>query len=57
LAVRFTVAVPKKLSAEQRRLIEELSTHDPATETLAAGHDGAQSSGFFFGRKKKKRGG
>lgn len=50
LAVHLTVDVPKKLSSDQRKLVEELGRvlEPPA----ATEHD----EGFsFFGRKKKKR--
>jgi molecular chaperone DnaJ len=57
LAVRFTIAVPRKLSAEQKRLLEELATHDPEVvhaEPLESPDDEA-SPFSFFKRKKKKR--
>jgi molecular chaperone DnaJ len=55
LAVRLTVAVPKRLTAEQRALVEQLGALDPADGEGHAG-DEKESSGFaFFGRKKKKR--
>ena len=55
LAVRLTVAVPKKLSAEQRALVEQLGAlHDPPMRRPARG--GRRGEGFgFFRRKKKKR--
>ncbi len=55
LAVRLTVAVPKKLTAEQRALVEQLGALlDPAD--AGARHDDEQESGFtLFRRKKKKR--
>ena len=54
LAVRLTVAVPKKLNAEQRKLVEELArVLDPVEATPSAEAD--EDSGFFFRRKKKKR--
>jgi molecular chaperone DnaJ len=55
LAVRLTVAVPKKLTAEQRQLVEQLGELlDPADAAARAGDD--EDSGFaFFRRKKKKR--
>jgi molecular chaperone DnaJ len=54
LAVRLTVAVPKKLTAEQKQLVEQLGALlDPAD---AGGRRGEEESGFgFFRRKKKKR--
>ena len=56
LAVRFTVAVPRRLSDEQKRIIEELGKLDPAVapEDHDAGAEGDEH-GFFFRRKKKKR--
>ena len=56
LAVRFTVAVPRRLSDEQKRIIEELRKLDPAvaSEDHGAGAEGDEH-GFFFRRKKKKR--
>jgi molecular chaperone DnaJ len=54
LAVRLTVAVPKKLTAEQRRLVEELGrTIEPPEMPTQKGDD--EEEGFFFRRKKKKR--
>jgi molecular chaperone DnaJ len=57
LAVRVAVTVPKRLSPEQRHLVEELAKHDPEEEAPAGkrGDGGAEESGFFFRRKKKKR--
>ncbi len=65
LAVRFTVAVPKKLTAEQRQLVVELARHDPAQPAPeASGRPSPEpkdepkdeeEGGFFFRRKKKKR--
>jgi len=59
LAVRLTVAVPRKLTAEQRRLVEELGrTLEPAEVATAAsgGGEGGEDEGFsLFRRKKKKR--
>jgi molecular chaperone DnaJ len=61
LAVRLTVSVPRKLNAEQKRLIEELGrTLEPAEPAVAAAsavHEaGGEDEGFsFFRRKKKKR--
>jgi molecular chaperone DnaJ len=56
LAVRFTVAVPKKLSAEQKALLEQLRAHDPP-EPVAGSPDEDEDSGGFFAhlRKKKKK--
>jgi molecular chaperone DnaJ len=52
LAVHLTVAVPKKLSAEQRKLVEEVGrVLDPAESARSDEDD----EGFFFRRKKKKR--
>jgi len=55
LAVRLTVAVPKKLNAEQRALVEQLGALlDPPESARGAGDE--EESGFgFFKRKKKKR--
>jgi molecular chaperone DnaJ len=55
LAVRLTVAVPKKLNAEQRALVEQLGALlDPADG--GAAHPTEEKERFaFFGRKKKKR--
>ena len=59
LAVRLTVAVPKKLNAEQRALIEQLANVlDPAESTPRAATSGGgdEDEGFsLFRRKKKKR--
>ena len=60
LAVRFTISVPRKLSAEQERLVNELAKLDPEVapaEAVAAPSepDDQQEGGFFFRRKKKKR--
>jgi molecular chaperone DnaJ len=54
LAVRLTVAVPKKLTAEQRRLVEELGRTIEPPE-MPTQNDGDEEEGFFFRRKKKKR--
>jgi molecular chaperone DnaJ len=51
LAVRLTVAVPRKLTAEQRQLVEQLGKLEQAEPDEPA----AEESGFFFRRKKKKR--
>jgi molecular chaperone DnaJ len=55
LAVRLTIAVPKKLTSEQRALVEQLGALlDPAD--AAAAHPTEEKERFaFFGRKKKKR--
>jgi DnaJ-class molecular chaperone len=53
LAVRLTVAVPKKLSSEQKRLVEELGQVLAPPESAERSDD--EESGFFFKRKKKKR--
>jgi molecular chaperone DnaJ len=53
LAVRLTVAVPKKLTAEQRQLVEELG--QALGDAHASLKDDEEESGFFFKRKKKKR--
>ncbi|MDB4967237.1 MAG: chaperone protein DnaJ [Myxococcales bacterium] len=53
LAVRLTVAVPKKLTAEQKKLVEELG--EALGDAHAALKDDEEESGFFFKRKKKKR--
>jgi molecular chaperone DnaJ len=54
LGVRVHVAVPRKLSAEQRRLIEELQRFEEVEEELPPPTE-EQESGFFFKRRKKKR--
>jgi molecular chaperone DnaJ len=55
LAVRLTVSVPRKLNAEQKKLIEELGrTLEPA-DAAAAGEAGEDDGFSFFRRKKKKR--
>jgi molecular chaperone DnaJ len=53
LAVRLTVAVPKKLTAEQKQLVEQLGALLDPPEAAARG--GEEEPGFFFRRKKKKR--
>ncbi len=56
LAVRLTVAVPKKLTAEQQQLVEQLGALlDPADAGAHAAADGDESRFGFFRRKKKKR--
>jgi molecular chaperone DnaJ len=55
LAVRLTVAVPKKLNAEQRQLVEQLGAMLDPPETMARGAEEEDSSVGFFRRKKKKR--
>lgn len=57
LAVRFTVSVPRKLSAEQKRLLTELQQHDPevAPHEPVESHEEDSSPFSFFKRKKKKR--
>jgi len=56
LAVRLTVAVPKKLNAEQRALVEQLGAMLDPPEVTAKRADDAEEQGFgFFRRKKKKR--
>jgi molecular chaperone DnaJ len=52
LGVRLQVAVPTRLSDEQRRLVEELAKLDPPTPSVSRRED--KSEGFFF-RKRKKR--
>jgi molecular chaperone DnaJ len=53
LAVRLTVAVPKKLTAEQRQLVEQLGAMLDPPEAMARSEE---EPGFgFFKRKKKKR--
>jgi molecular chaperone DnaJ len=54
LAVRLNVAVPRKLSADQRRLVEELARLDEA-EAPEPREPEAEEGGFFFRRKKRKR--
>jgi molecular chaperone DnaJ len=57
LAVRLTVAVPKKLTSEQKKLVEELAhalgDADGRHETHQRSHD--EESGFGFFKRKKKR--
>jgi molecular chaperone DnaJ len=55
LLVRIDVAVPRKLSAEQRRLIEELSQHDPPVGEAPPPADEEEGLFAAFRRKKKKR--
>lgn len=61
LAARFTISVPKKLTAEQKRLVEELAAHDPAVvpheEIPSPQTDEESDEGIWglFGRKKKKK--
>ena len=56
LAVRLTVAVPKKLNAEQRALVEQLGAMLDPPEAAGRGAADEDESGFgFFRRKKKKR--
>jgi molecular chaperone DnaJ len=56
LAVRLTVSVPKKLTAEQKQLVEQLDRLFPPQPMAAATGDGqGEEPGFFFRRKKKKR--
>ena len=54
LAVQLTVRVPRKLSSEQRKLVEELAKLDGD----AGAHDDDRSHGSFaeklFGKKKKR---
>ena len=52
LAVRFTVAVPKKLTNEQRALVEQLAALDPEQPEA---HDEDEGAFSFLKRKKKKR--
>ncbi|HEY2744044.1 MAG TPA: molecular chaperone DnaJ [Polyangia bacterium] len=55
LAVRLTVAVPKKLNAEQRALVEQLGEMlDPADVAPRAVEEEDSRFGFFK-RKKKRR--
>ena len=57
LGVRLQVAVPLKLSEEQRRLVEELGKLDPpetAPGVMKPEEKDDEGGGFFF-RKKKKR--
>lgn len=56
LAVQLTVAVPKKVTAEQRQLIEALAQLDPAQPAVHEEEE-ADEGGFFASlrRKKKKR--
>jgi molecular chaperone DnaJ len=61
LGVRLQVAVPQKLNDDQRRLIEELSKHDPAMPAPSAPSakpsatvDAPDEGGFFFRRRKKR---
>jgi molecular chaperone DnaJ len=55
LHVRFTVGVPKKLSSEQRRLVEELARLDGAQVESAHAGAGDLFGALFGGKKKKKR--
>jgi molecular chaperone DnaJ len=56
LGVRLLVRVPEKLSAEQKKLVEELGKLDPAQPAPPPrAADDEERGGFFFGRKKKKR--
>jgi len=56
LAVRLTVAVPKKLTAEQRAVVEQLSAMLDPPEVAAKRAADEEEQGFgFFRRKKKKR--
>ena len=54
LAVRLTVAVPKKLNAEQRALVEQLGAMLDPPEA-ARGSEEEEHGFAFFKRKKKKR--
>ncbi len=54
LVVRLNVVVPKKLSAEQKKLVEELARIDEAMGGAPPPSDD-EEEGFFFRRKKKKR--
>ena len=53
LHVRFDVAVPRKLSEEQRRLIEQLGA-TMASDGPHGRDDDGDAGGFFRRRKKKK---
>jgi len=55
LAVRLTVAVPKKLNAEQRALVEQLGALLDPPEAVRGARDEEESGFAFFKRKKKKR--
>ncbi len=61
LYVRLQVIVPKTLSADERRIIEELSALDPVAPADVEGDSspepapGEEERGFFFRKKRKKR--
>jgi molecular chaperone DnaJ len=57
LAVRLTVAVPRKLTGEQKRLVEELSQAlgDGDGRAEAQQQRSDEDSGFGFFKRKKKR--
>ncbi len=58
LVVRFTIAVPRKISDDQRKLIEDLGKLDPPPPTAAAEAEPdktASDDGFSFFRKSKKK--
>jgi molecular chaperone DnaJ len=55
LAVRLTVAVPKKLNAEQRALVEQLGAMLDPVEPAPRAVDEEESRFGFFKRKKKRR--
>jgi DnaJ-class molecular chaperone len=56
LTVRLTVSVPRKLTAEQKHLVEELSKSLGDHEAKAAHRkEPEEESGFGFFKRKKKR--
>ena len=58
LHARVRVDVPRKLTAEQRALVEQLAALDAGGSTGAAPHAPAsdESEGGFFWKRKKKKG-
>jgi molecular chaperone DnaJ len=55
LLVRLNVSVPRKLSLEQRHLVEELAKHDTVGTSDGPPPADEEEPSFFFRRKKKKR--
>ena len=54
LAVRFQVAVPKKPTAEQRALLEQLAALDGEAATICGPKEEDERWSFFRKKKKKK---